>query len=62
MFDGEIRKNINTRGHPRTFREGEVLRQFQDLREKFGLNFGFPYTFYIFSLLPQLKIGRGQLA
>ena len=24
-----------TRGHPRAFREGEVLRQFQDFREKF---------------------------
>ena len=24
----------------------------------FGPNFGFPYIFYTFSLLPQLKIGR----
>ena len=24
----------------------------------FGPNFGFPYTFYIFSPLPQLNIGR----
>ena len=28
----------------------------------FGQNFGFPYTFYTFSLLPQLKIGRSQPA
>ena len=27
-----------------------------------GQNFGFPYTFYTFSLLPQLKIVRGQLS
>ena len=29
-------------------------------REKFGPNFGFPYMFYTFKLLPQLKIGRSQ--
>ena len=28
----------------------------------FGPNFGFPYTVYTFSLLPQLKIGRSQPA
>ena len=28
----------------------------------FGPNFGFPYTFYTFSFLPQLKIGRSQSA
>ena len=28
----------------------------------FGPNFEFPYTFYTFSLLPQLKIGRSQPA
>ena len=28
----------------------------------FGPIFGFPYTFYTFSLLPQLKIGRSQPA
>ena len=28
----------------------------------FGPNFGFPHIFYIFSLLPQLKIGRSQPA
>ena len=28
----------------------------------FGPNFGFPYIFYTFSLLPQLKIGRRQPA
>ena len=40
------------RGHPRAFREGEVLRQFQDFREKFWSKFGFPNIFYTFSLLP----------
>ena len=48
----------NSRGQPEAFREGEILRQFQDFREKFWSNFGFPYTFYTFSLLPHLKIGR----
>ena len=28
----------------------------------FSQKFGFPYTFYTFSLLPQLKIGRSQPA
>ena len=28
----------------------------------FGPNFGFPYTYFTFSLLPQLKIGRNQPA
>ena len=31
-------------------------------RRSFGQNFGFPYTFYTFSLLPQLKIERSQSA
>ena len=34
----------------------------EDFREKFWSNFGFPYTFYTFSFLPQLKIGRSQPA
>ena len=44
------------------FREGEVMRQCQDFREKFGFKFEFLYTFYTFLLLPQLKIGRRQPA
>ena len=34
LFTGFSIKNIGYRGHPRAFREGEVLRQFQDFREK----------------------------
>ena len=35
---------------------------FWTLGRSFGPNFGFPYLFYTFSLLPQLKIGRSQPA
>ena len=35
---------------------------FRTLGRRFGPNFGFPYMFYTFSLLPQLKIGRSQPA
>ena len=48
------------RGHP--FRDEEVLQHIQDFSENFGQNFGFTYTFYTFSLLLQLKIGRSQPA
>ena len=38
------------RGHPRAFREGEVLRQFQDFREKFWSEFWISlYILYIFT-------------
>ena len=30
---------------------------FRILGRSFGLNFGYPYMFYTFSLLPQLKMG-----
>ena len=30
-----IQITLSSRGHPGAFREGEVLRQFQDFREKF---------------------------
>ena len=52
-----------TRDHPGAFREGEVLRpHFRISGRSFGPNFGFPNTFYTFSLLPQLKTGRSQPA
>ena len=35
---------------------------FRSLGRSFDPNFGFPYMFYTFSLLPQLKIGRSQPA
>ena len=39
-----------TRGHPEAFREGEVLRQFQDFREKFWSKFWISlYILYIFT-------------
>ena len=38
------------RGHPRAFREGEVLQQFQDFREKFWSKFWISlYILYIFT-------------
>ena len=38
------------RGHPRAFREGEVLRQFQDFRENFWSKFRISlYILYIFT-------------
>ena len=38
------------RGHPGAFREGEVLQQFQDFREKFWSKFWvFLYFLYIFT-------------
>ena len=53
---------VSGRGHPRAFREGEVLRHVRNFREKFWSKFGFLYRFYTFSLLPELKIGRSQPA
>ena len=38
MTDSAETRNIN-RGHPGIFREGEVLRQLQDFREKFWPKF-----------------------
>ena len=35
---------------------------FRILGRSFGPNFGFPYMFCTFRLLPQLKIGRNQPA
>ena len=52
-----------SRGHPGAFREGEVLQQFQDFREKLLSKFWISLDiFYTFSFLPQLKIGRSQPA
>ena len=50
------------KGQSRTFRQGEFCDIFRTLGRTFGPNFGFPYMFYTFSLLPQLKIGRSQPA
>ena len=39
-----------SRGHPGAFREGEVLQQFQDFREKFRCKFWISlYILYIFT-------------
>ena len=35
---------------------------FRTLGRSFGPNFGFPYMFYTFSILPLLKTGRSQAA
>ena len=41
---------VSIRGHPRAFREGEVLQQFQDFREKFWSKFWISlYILYIFT-------------
>ena len=41
---------VDPQGHPRAFREGEVLRQFQDFREKFWSKFWISlYILYIFT-------------
>ena len=49
------------RCHPGAFSVGEVLQQFQDFREKFWSKFWISLYIYIFSLLPQLKIGRSAV-
>ena len=42
--------HMTFRGHPGAFREGEVLRQFQDFREKFWSKFRISlYILYIFT-------------
>ena len=46
----ENRFKTIARGHPRAFREGEVLRQFQDFREKFWSKFWISlYLLYVFT-------------
>ena len=40
----------------------KLCDNFRTSGRSFGPNFGFPYIFYTFSLLPQLKIGRSQPA
>ena len=49
-FVGKIRFFVFCRGHPRPFKEGEVLQQFQDFREKFWSKFWISiYILYIFT-------------
>ena len=68
----EKRDRRDRRGDEREEQESGVILELSD-REKFcdnfrisgrsfGQNFGFPYTFYTFSLLSQLKIGKSQQA
>ena len=58
LKDLRNQKQYCGRGHPGALREGEVLRQFQDFREKFWSKFWISlYILYIFTSL-QLKIGR----
>ena len=49
-----------SRGQPRAFWQGEVLRHFLDFRELFWSIFWISFTFLTLKLLLQLKIGRSQ--
>ena len=53
MVYQSVEQNIfNYRGHPRAFREGEVLWRFQGFREKFWAKFWISlYILYIFNSL-----------
>ena len=47
--NSKFKRAMTIRGHPRAFREGEVLHQFQDFREKFWSKFWISlYILYIF--------------
>ena len=58
-FENHIKEKVNkanslmgVRGQPRAFRQGEVLRHFQDFREKFWSKFWISlYVLYIFTSL-----------
>ena len=53
---------LHFRGHPRAVREGEVLRQFQDFREKFWSKFWISlYILYIFTSLSAQEREVSQL-
>ena len=54
--------NTLSHGSSWSFQRGRFCNNFRISGRSFGQNFGFPYTFYTFSLLPQLKIGRSQPA
>ena len=54
---------FDSQGSASSFQTGRSFATFSGFQgEVFGPNFGFPYMFYTFKLLPQLKIGRSQPA